>query len=413
MLLPVLDASDIGSALLLVMIRADGALAGVATPQGESATISVMTDIATGLQQLHSIGIIHRDLKPANVLLHDRRWKLADFGIARDQEIGTQDPTFIGWGSPPYMAPEIWEGKSPTVKTDLYALGCLGFELLAGTPPYAGDQATIRAGHLTQTPPNVPANNITLTNLITRLLAKNPGDRPQDARAVLDRLNRAPIPRTPVQEAIVRGLGVHVREKAQADAERASAEEAAQTHRQHVIQAKADLREILNDALEELQAIEPDATLRTEPSGSLTLSTADARLRIDFWEQNAKPQIPGDTMVAGGCVIITNHAYPTELNCANIVYELIGDRLGWQVYRFRSGMVPSSRYEYGPYGRTHGLDVRHFLDPRERQFMLKPVMHVWRKTTATLTAEAVLELFQEAVDLRPPDSRTGIWSGAR
>jgi serine/threonine-protein kinase len=47
------------------------------------------------------MGIIHRDLKPANVLRYAGRWKLADFGIARDQEIGTQDPTFVGWGSFP------------------------------------------------------------------------------------------------------------------------------------------------------------------------------------------------------------------------------------------------------------------------------------------------------------------------
>jgi eukaryotic-like serine/threonine-protein kinase len=79
------------------------------------------------------MGIIHRGLKPANVLRYAGRWKLADFGIARDQEIGTQDPTFVGWGSFPYMAPELWELKSPTIKTDLYALGCLAYELLAGS----------------------------------------------------------------------------------------------------------------------------------------------------------------------------------------------------------------------------------------------------------------------------------------
>jgi serine/threonine protein kinase len=55
----------------------------------------------------------------------------------------------VGWGSFPYMAPELWELKSPTIKTDLYALGCMAYELLAGSPPYTGDQAALRAGHLT------------------------------------------------------------------------------------------------------------------------------------------------------------------------------------------------------------------------------------------------------------------------
>ncbi len=220
MVLPVLDSADTGTALLLVMAKADEALTTIPIPLGEAQVISVMTDVTAGLQQLHSIGIIHRDLKPANVLHHGGYWKPADFGIARDQEIGTQDPTWIVAGSRPYMAPEIWELKSPTVKTDLYALGCLGFELLAGTPPFTGDAAAIRAGHLMQAPPEVPCSNITLKNLIARLIAKDPGDRPQDARAVLDRLRKAPLPRNPVQEAIARGLGAHDAEKARAAADR-------------------------------------------------------------------------------------------------------------------------------------------------------------------------------------------------
>jgi eukaryotic-like serine/threonine-protein kinase len=202
MLLPVIDAADAGDALLLVMTLANGTLAAASVPMGEAEVVPVLVDIATGLQDLHSIGIIHRDLKPANVLRHAGRWKLADFGIARDQEIGTQDPTFVGWGSLAYMAPELWELKSPTIKTDLYALGCLGYELLAGAPPYTGDQAALRAGHLTQAPPEAPCGDVVLKSLIGRLIAKRPEDRPQDARAVLDRLRRALVARGP-------GPGIH------------------------------------------------------------------------------------------------------------------------------------------------------------------------------------------------------------
>ena len=143
MLLPVIDAADTGDALLLVMLRAGDALA-VSLPMAEPDVVPVLADIATGLQDLHSILVLHRDLKPANVLHHDGRWKLADFGIARDQEIGTQDPTFARGGTPCYLAPELWELKSPTVKTDLYALGCLAYELLAGVPPYMSDSLASR-----------------------------------------------------------------------------------------------------------------------------------------------------------------------------------------------------------------------------------------------------------------------------
>jgi serine/threonine protein kinase len=101
MLLPVIDSADAGDALLLIMPRAEGALADITLPLAEAEAVQVLVDIATGLQDLHSIGILHRDLKPANVLRHAERWKLADFGLARDQEIGTQDPTFVGWGVVP------------------------------------------------------------------------------------------------------------------------------------------------------------------------------------------------------------------------------------------------------------------------------------------------------------------------
>lgn len=132
---PVIDVAETDEKLFFVMARAEGgSLSGVVMPLDEASAATVMLDIAKGLQQLHSIGIIHRDLKPANVLKQLGKWKLADFGIARDEEIGTQNPTFIGWGSSPYMAPELWELKSPTVKTDLYALGCVAFELLNGHP---------------------------------------------------------------------------------------------------------------------------------------------------------------------------------------------------------------------------------------------------------------------------------------
>ena len=270
MLLPVIDAADTSDALLLVMARAGDPLT-TAIPMTESDVISAMTDIATGLIQLHSLEIIHRDLKPANVLPHDGHWKLADFGIARDQEIGTQDPTFAGWGSFPYMAPELWELKSPTEKTDLYAFGCLGFELLAGSPPYTGDQAIIRRAHLAQAPPEVPCDNVMLKNLIARLLAKQPGDRPQDARAVLNRLQCALLPRSPLQESIARGLGAHDADESRAAAGHAAVKAANETRRQQIAQAKADLRETMGDALEVLQAVDPEATLHDRGTSGFQL----------------------------------------------------------------------------------------------------------------------------------------------
>jgi hypothetical protein len=421
MLLPVIDAADAGDALLLVMPLAEGALADASFPLAEAEVVPVLVDIATGLQDLHSIGILHRDLKPANILRHAGRWKLADFGLARDQEVGTQDPTFVGWGSFPYMAPELWELKSPTVKTDLYALGCLGYELLAGVPPYTGDQATVRAGHLTQGPPEAPCGDAVLKTLIGRLIAKRPEDRPQDARAVLERLRRALVAWAPVQEAIARGLGIHAAEQARSAAEQAAAQAAEDARRQLMAQATADLREIVSDALSELRDVEPDATSEEHGDSrgwidtSFSLSAGDVGLQIELWERKrlGRPVQPvqDDTMILAGGVMINNPSYLVGLNAANLVYEQVGDRLAWQIYKFRGGSAQPDRYRrYGPYGRTHGMSMSMFFDPQERFAMLHPVMfHPWTKAVTPLTAETLLELFQEAVDLRPPDSRTGTW----
>ena len=207
---------------------------------GESEAIAIMTDIATGLQDLHSaVQILHRDLKPASTLRHDGHWKLADFGMAPDQEIGTQDPTFTVPGTPLYMAPEIWNQERLTIKTDLYALGCLSFELLSGSPPYTGDLIAVRAGHLIQAPPEVPCGNVKLKSLIARLIAKDPARRPQDARAVLERLSPAQLAHGPVLEAIGRGLGRHDAERSLAAAAYAAAEAADAARRQLIEQAKA------------------------------------------------------------------------------------------------------------------------------------------------------------------------------
>jgi hypothetical protein len=112
-------------------------------------------------------------------------------------------------------------------------------------------------------------------------------------------------------------------------------------------------------------------------------------------------------MVLAGAAIITNRRYSTEFNAAKLVYEG-RDRLDWFIYRFRASMVDPSTYRFGPYRRTHGLSYNDFFS-QERAYMLQPIMHVWQKEVERLTPESMFRLFREAIDLRPPDPRTGIW----
>ena len=147
--------------------------------------------IASALQHAHNHGIIHRDLKPGNVFITRKGViKLGDFGIARDLRETELTEVGLTVGTYAYMAPELVRGKRAiTGQVDLYALGCVLFEMLTGRPPYVGDNfAQIFEQHLHSDPPHVrelvPSCPESLDKLIVALLAKSPDDRPFNARTV-------------------------------------------------------------------------------------------------------------------------------------------------------------------------------------------------------------------------------------
>jgi hypothetical protein len=115
-------------------------------------------------------------------------------------------------------------------------------------------------------------------------------------------------------------------------------------------------------------------------------------------------------MILAGCAMITNPTHDEELNAANLVYERAGDRFTWRVYKFRRHFWDDS-YGYGPEERTHGLPGPTFLRPKERAAMLRRFpIHPWAMTIAPLTSQVLLELFQEAVHLRPSASHSRLTS---
>ena len=162
--------------------------------------VSLVAQVADALVAAHSRGIIHRDIKPANLfLLDDGRVKLCDFGIARlgDATHLTAAGNFIG--TPLYMSPEQFRGESLDARSDLYSLGCVLYELLVGAPPFESvtNPAAIMYQHISATPapprtrrPEVPER---LERLTLHLLAKDPGERPPSAAAVVAALRGSGI----------------------------------------------------------------------------------------------------------------------------------------------------------------------------------------------------------------------------
>ena len=146
----------------------------------------LLAEVADALSFAHGLGIIHRDIKPENVLLEGKHAVLADFGIARALLESRTDraltATGTSIGTPGYMAPEQFSGESVDARSDVYALAVVGYEMLAGTPPFTGPspQAVLTA-HLTTPPAPVhllrPEVPLPLSAALSRALAKAPDAR--------------------------------------------------------------------------------------------------------------------------------------------------------------------------------------------------------------------------------------------
>jgi serine/threonine protein kinase len=160
----------------------------------------ILRQIADGLAAAHAAGIVHRDLKPDNVMLVDREGfpdfvKVLDFGIAKvPLEGGSQPLTQIGtiFGTPQYMSPEQGQGQTVDVRSDLYSLGVIAYEMLAGKLPFdADDLVVLIARHITEAPPPLSqAIPEPVRALVAELLEKLPERRIQSAAQLVERIDR-------------------------------------------------------------------------------------------------------------------------------------------------------------------------------------------------------------------------------
>ena len=147
-------------------------------PMKPKKAVAYAVDICTGMSVAHQQGIIHRDLKPANILINDGGLvKIVDFGVAAAAKSGDTQLTKTGYviGSPKYMAPEQILGKKVDERADIYSLGVIAYEMLAGNPPYSrGDHMSVMYQHvqgkaqpLQEANPNVPRE---LADVITKAM---------------------------------------------------------------------------------------------------------------------------------------------------------------------------------------------------------------------------------------------------
>jgi len=151
-------------------------------------TMDIVAQIAAGLQAAHGAGLIHRDIKPANILFApDGTVRITDFGIAHAAGSVPLTATGMVMGTPGYIAPERVTGDQTGAASDLYALGIVAYECLAGSQPFSGPPLEVAIAHrdrpLPPLPPSVPAE---VAALVMMLTAKDPSWRPASAGEVAD-----------------------------------------------------------------------------------------------------------------------------------------------------------------------------------------------------------------------------------
>lgn len=167
-------------------------------PLSVDQALPIAVDMLAALGAIHASGIVHRDLKPSNVFLARHGVKLLDFGLARPEVKAPLDSldglTHVGTvvGTPGYMAPEMITGDPVDARTDLFAVGAILFEMLAGRPAFSGRTVTaVLNATLTEQPPALAgsATVAAVDRVIRRALAKKPEGRPVSTEAMAEQLN--------------------------------------------------------------------------------------------------------------------------------------------------------------------------------------------------------------------------------
>ena len=179
----------------LVMELIDGpSLADVLArgPLPAERTMDIVAQAAAGLQAAHAAGLIHRDIKPANILFAPGgAVRITDFGIAHAIGSAPVTSTGIVMGTPGYIAPERVAGAQAGPASDLYALGVVAYECLAGSPPFSGGALEVAIAHRDRPLPPLPASvPAEVAAFVMMLTAKDPSWRPGGAGEVADQAGR-------------------------------------------------------------------------------------------------------------------------------------------------------------------------------------------------------------------------------
>ncbi|MFC4002091.1 serine/threonine-protein kinase [Prauserella oleivorans] len=218
-IVPLYDFGELDGMLYIAMRLVDGSdLASLieGSPMVPERAIGLLEQVADALDTLHNRGLVHLDVKPANVLVTSRESArehvyVADFGLTRRGATGhrTRGGDFLG--SPTYAAPEHLRGEPLDGRTDQYALACMLYACLAGSPPFTGDVQAVISGHLNSEPPTVsqavPSLPAAIDDVVRKGMAKKPAERYGSCVELINAAREAlrSPPAMPVRQAVAVG----------------------------------------------------------------------------------------------------------------------------------------------------------------------------------------------------------------
>jgi hypothetical protein len=325
---PIIDSGEWKGNWVIVMPLAERSLAKHMKAAGPrlapDAVITILRDIAKALADLDG-RVVNRDIKPANILRLDGRWQLSDFGIGRYAEAVTAPDTRKSVMTVEYAAPERWRMERATTASDVYSLGIVAYEALAGGLPFPGPtDDDFREQHLHRDPPQLTGMSDALAAIVLECLTKAPQARPSP-RSLLERLKPAD---TPVSSAAERLRKAHHGEVARASqiATRAEIERSEAERRANLFESARTTLRALGQSVQ--RAVADGA-----PSARFTGSQARPAWRMDL----------------GGAVLEFGDAQPTS------VQAFVHYRPAFEIVAHAEIGVRRQPDRFGYRGRSHSL----------------------------------------------------------
>ena len=277
---PIIDWGEHDAYWVLVMPEAEKSLRDYLLEINDRLDVSdavpILIDVTQALVAMESL-VVHRDIKPENILLLDGRWCLADFGIARYAEATTAADTLKFSMSRAYAAPEQWRGERASSATDVYALGVVAYELLAGRLPF--QSADLRQQHLEETPEIIPGVPARLRSLVSECLYKGHEARPRPQN-LLTRLQASMQASSTAASRLQQANTLAVERKAEDERQQSAAQVEAERRRALRDAAEQSLEIIVAQLHQEIADNAPAVQVSGSPPNRWTLN--NSTLRVDL-----------------------------------------------------------------------------------------------------------------------------------